>query len=125
LRSYSRLRDRLCPIPDTAAFFLSPHRRRLHRSTVHRLFPQLIREVGLEGRGHRARPRPHDLRHTYAVRTLLDWHRSGADVQRMLPLLATFLGHAHPASSYWYLEAVPELLELLARRLDGALGEAP
>ena len=43
----------------------------------------------------------------------------------MLPLLATFLGHAHPASSYWYLEAVPELLELLARRLDGALGEAP
>jgi integrase len=125
LREYARLRDRLCPMPDTAAFFLSPQGRRLHRSTVHRFFPQLIREVGLEGRGHRARPRPHDLRHAYAVRTLLGWHRSGEEVERKLPLLATFLGHVSPASSYWYLEAVPELLELIARRLDGALGEAP
>jgi integrase/recombinase XerD len=128
MRRYARLRDRLCPTPDTAdtaAFFLNPQGRRLHRTSVHRFFPQLIREVGLEGRGHRARPRPHDLRHAYAVRTLLGWHRSGEEVQRKLPLLATFLGHAHPASSYWYLEAVPELLELIARRLDGALGEAP
>ena len=125
LREYARLRDRLCPMPDTAAFFLSPQGRRLHRSTVHRFFPQLIREVGLEGRGHRARPRPHDLRHAYAVRTLLGWHRSGEEVERKLPLLATFLGHVSPASSYWYLEAVPELLELIARRLDGTLGEAP
>jgi integrase/recombinase XerD len=81
--------------------------------------------VGLEGRGHRARPRPHDIRHAYAVKTLLGWHRSGEEVERQLPLLATFLGHAHPASSYWYLEAVPELLQLVGRRLDGALGEAP
>ena len=125
LRGYARLRDRLCPRPDTAACFLSPQGRRLHKTTVHRLFPRLIREVGLEGRGHRARPRPHDLRHAYAVRTLLGWHRSGEEVERQLPLLATFLGHAHPASSYWYLEAVPELLQLVARRLDGALGEAP
>jgi integrase/recombinase XerD len=125
LREYARLRDRRCPIPDTAAFFLSPRGRRLHKATVHRFFPQLIREVGLEGRGQRARPRPHDLRHAYAVRTLLGWHRAGERVERKLPLLATFLGHAHPASSYWYLEAVPELLELIGRRLDGALGEAP
>jgi integrase/recombinase XerD len=125
LREYARLRDRLCPAPDTAAFFLSRQGRRLHKSTVHRIFPQLIREVGLEGRGHRARPRPHDLRHAYAVRTLLGWHRSGEAVERKLPLLATFLGHADPASSYWYLQAVPELLQLIARRLDGAIGEAP
>jgi integrase/recombinase XerD len=125
LREYARLRDRLCPMPDTAAFFLSPQGRRLHKSTVHRLFPQLIREVGLEGSGQRARPRPHDLRHAYAVRTLLGWHRSGEEVERKLPLLATFLGHAHPARSYWYLQAVPELLEIIGRRLDGALGEAP
>jgi integrase len=124
LREYARLRDRLCAMPDTAAFFLSRQGRRLHKSTVHRLFRQLIRDVGLEGRGHRARPRPHDLRHAYAVRTLLGWHRSGEEVERKLPLLATFLGHAHPASSYWYLEAVPELLQFIASRLDGALGEA-
>jgi integrase/recombinase XerD len=125
LCAYARLRDRLCPTPDTAAFFLSPRGRRLHKASVHRFFPQLIREVGLEGRGQRARPRPHDIRHAYAVRTLLGWHRSGEEVERKLPLLATILGHADPASSYWYLEAVPELLELVGRRLDGALGETP
>jgi len=125
LREYARRRDRLCPTPDTAAFFLSRRGRRLHKATVHMIFPQLIREVGLEGRGHRARPRPHDLRHAYAVRTLLGWHGAGEEVERKLPVLATFLGHADPASSYWYLQAVPELLELIGRRLDGAVGEMP
>jgi len=124
LREYARLRDRLWPQPDTAAFFLSPRGRRLHRWTVHKFFPQLIREVGLEGRGQRARPRPHDLRHAFAVRTLLTWHREGASVEQKLPLLATFLGHGHPSDSHWYLQAVPELLELVGRRLDGAFGEA-
>lgn len=124
LREYARLRDRLCPVPDTAAFFLNPRGRRLHRVSVHRVFPQLIREVGLEGCGQRARPRPHDLRHAYAVRTLLGWHRCGEEVERKLPLLATVLGHVDPASSYWYLQAVPELLQLVGRRLDDVLGEA-
>jgi hypothetical protein len=52
------------------------------------------------------------------VRTLLDWHRSGEDVDRRMPLLSTWLGHVDPASTYWYLEAVPELLELISRRLE-------
>ena len=72
-----------------------------------------------EGRGARARPRPHDLRHALAVRTLLDWFEAGEDIDRRMPLLSTFLGHVDPASSYWYLEAVPELLELISRRLEG------
>ena len=63
-------------------------------------------------------------RQSYVVRTLLDWHRAGSDVQRELPRLATFLGHAHTQHTYWYLEAVPELLELIGRRLDGAFEEA-
>lgn len=124
LQDYARVRDRLRPAPDTAAFFLNPRGRRLHRVSVHKVFPELIREVGLEGCGQRARPRPHDLRHAYAVRTLLAWHRCGEEVERKLPLLATFLGHAQPASSYWYLQAVPELLQLIGRRLDDVLGEA-
>jgi hypothetical protein len=51
------------------------------------------------------------------VRTLLDWHRSGEDIDRRMPLLSTWLGHVDPASTYWYL-AVPELLELISRRLE-------
>ena len=57
-------------------------------------------------------------RHAFAVRTLLDWHRSGEDIDRRMPLLSTWLGHVDPASTYWYLEAVPELLELISRRLE-------
>jgi integrase/recombinase XerD len=52
------------------------------------------------------------------VRTLLDWQRAGEDIDRRMPLLSTYLGHVDPASTYWYLEAVPELLEPISRRLE-------
>jgi len=125
LRAYARLRERLWPNPAAPAFFLSAQGRRLSKSAFNATFPKLIRQVGLEGRGQRARPRPHDLRHTFAVRTLLDWHRAGAEVERRLPLLATYLGHVHPADTYWYLQAAPELLALVGQRLEGVLGGRP
>ena len=118
LRDYSRLRDARFPEPSTPAFFISSRGGRIGHHELNRTFASLIREVGLEGRGARARPRPHDLRHALAVRTLLDWHQAGEDIDRRMPLLSTFLGHVDPASSYWYLEAVPELLELISRRLE-------
>jgi len=88
------------------------------RAELNQTFTKLIGKVGLEGRGTRVRPRPHDLRHAFAVHTLLDWYRAGEDIDRRMPLLSTFLGHTDPASTYWYLEAVPELLELIGRRLE-------
>ena len=124
LRAYVRLRDQLRSSADTPAFFLNMRGGRLGGGSFREVFSRLIREVGLEGHGQRVRPRPHDLRHAFAVRTLLDWHRTGSDVQRQLPRLATFLGHAHTQHTHWYLEAVPELLELVGRRLDGAFEEA-
>jgi integrase len=125
LRDYARVRDRYRPEPETAAFFTNSVGTRLSKHTVHPVFRELVRQVGLEGRGKRARPRPHDLRHSYAVRTLLGWHRSGAEVERELPLLSTYLGHVQPVSTYWYLQATPELLELVGRRLDGIFGARP
>lgn len=62
----------------------------------------------------------HDLRHTFAVTTLLGWYRSGADVAGLLPRLSTYLGHTNPANTYWYLSAIPELLAHAARMLDTA-----
>ena len=53
------------------------------------------------------RPRPHDLRHSFAVATLLDWCRDGGDVASRMPLLSAYLGHAEPADTYWYLQARP------------------
>jgi integrase len=118
LREYARQRDERFPTPSTPAFFISARGRRLARSELNRTFTELIRGIGLEGRGTRGRPRPHDLRHTLAVRTLLEWLQAGENIDRRMPLLSTFLGHADPASTYWYLEAVPELLALISQRLE-------
>jgi len=53
------------------------------------------------------------------VHTLIDWYRAGEEVDRKLPLLSTYLGHVNPSSTYWYMEAVPELLQLISARLEG------
>jgi integrase len=118
LRNYARLRDARFPERSTPAFFIGARGRRVPRGEMNRTFTTLIREIGLDGPGARARPRPHDLRHALAVRTLLDWHHAGEDIDRRMPLLSAFLGHVDPSSTYWYLEAVPELLELISRRLE-------
>lgn len=123
LGKYALLRDRQWPEPDTPAFFISTRGQRLTASDVHYAFPRLIHRIGLQGRGQRAMPRPHDFRHAFAVHTLLDWHQAGAEVDRELPLLSTYLGHRDPADTQWYLQAVPELLALVAERLDGVLGD--
>jgi hypothetical protein len=68
-------------------------------------------------------PRLHDVRHTFAVHTLLDWYRDGTDVGRRLHLLSTYLGHIDPSATYWYLSAAPELLALAAERLEAVGGE--
>jgi integrase/recombinase XerD len=118
LRNYARLRDARFPEPSTPAFFIGTRGRRVPRGELNQTFTQLIGEVGLDGRGARARPRPHDLRHSLAVHTLVDWFEAGEEIDRRMPLLSAFLGHVDPASSYWYLEAVPELLQLISRRLE-------
>ena len=93
LKEYARLRDRRSPKPATPAFFVTPRGARLARREFNRTFRTLIERAGLEGRGERGRPRPHDLRHSFAVHTLLDWYRAGEDVDRRMPLLSTYLGH--------------------------------
>jgi len=118
LREYARCRDRYWPQPSSPAFFLNPRADRLSKGEFNYRFAKLIGQVGLEGAGERVRPRPHDLRHTMAVRTLLDWIRAGEDVDRRMPELSTFLGHQQPESTYWYLQAVPELMALISDRLQ-------
>ncbi len=125
LRRYGRLRDQRWPKPATPSLFVSPRGLRLCSSTFHDTFRTLVRHAVLEGRGQRCRPRPHDLRHSFAVRTLLGWYRDKADVDARLPLLSTWLGHVDPAATYWYLEAAPELLALASQRLDDVLGDLP
>ncbi len=125
LAAYARDRDKLCPSPRDPSFFVSVAGKRVLYCNFHLAWLDLIRRAGLEPRSPRCRPRPHDLRHSFAVRTLLGWYRDGVDVGAQLPLLSTYLGHVHPANTYWYLSAAPELLSLVAARLDAAHGARP
>ncbi|MCF8784349.1 hypothetical protein [Rhodococcus ruber] len=80
-------------------------------------FHQLVRRVGL-GRRAGARPRLHDLRHSFATRTMIDAYRTGRDPAHTLTVLSFWLGHSNPADTYWYLQAAPEVAAIAAGRLD-------
>lgn len=95
----------------------------IHPGRASAMVGSLIRETGLWNTSADRQARAHDLRHSFAVRTLLGWYRSGVDVNQRLPLLSTYLGHVNPASTYWYLHAAPELMARAADRLDDHRGE--
>lgn len=101
----------------TEALLVSAAGKRLHDSTVHQMFRRVRTKAGILSRSNRCGPRLHDLRHTFATNTLHDAYRAGQDPKQVLPALATYLGHAEPANTYWYLEATPELLGEAAKRL--------
>ena len=114
--------DRPRSEPSTTAFFVSCVGTRLLYPSVQCTFHQLVSRAVLEPRSSTCRPRLHDLRHSFAVRTILDGYRHGGDTQARLTLLSTYLGHLDPGKTYWYLSAAPELLELAGRRLDAHFG---
>ena len=125
LRGYLRLRDRLCPHPSTAAVFISPAGTRLLYCNVHATWKLLAAQAGLRARSAACRPRIHDLRHSFAVRSLLDAYAAGQDGQARLALLSAYMGHADPGHTYWYLSAAPELLALAGQRLEDHLAGLP
>jgi len=97
-------------------WFINANGRRLGYDSVRRAFRRLT--AGLGSQPGRSRPRLHDLRHRFAVLTLLHWYREGQDVQRRLPTLSAFLGHVQVSDTYWYLSACPELLEAAKQCLE-------
>jgi integrase len=121
LRSYATTRDRLRRTERCDQFFVSVTGRPLRRGEVDQIFRDITADLGL--RTDNSHPRVHDMRHTFAVHTLLDWHRRGLDISSLLPVLSTYLGHVEPANTYWYLSAVPELMQLAAARLEQHEGD--
>jgi integrase/recombinase XerD len=127
LAAYIAGRDRRWPQPRTQGFFVSNTGRRLSPSSLYAAFGQLLGCAGLVppagARGRR--PRPHDVRHSFAVATMLDWYRTGQDVQALLPSLSAWLGHARPKDTYWYMSAVPELLAAASDRAQDRRSRQP
>lgn len=118
LQTYADCRDRMLPTPNAPSFFLSTAGTRLSDCRVESTFRTLVRQVGLQPRSARCHPRLHDLRHSFAVNTVLAWYRQDEDVQAKMPLLSTFLGHVDPSATYWYLSTAPKLMALACARLE-------
>jgi integrase/recombinase XerD len=102
LQEYGRRRDRLYPHPAGPSLLVSMQGTRLNVISTERSFVRLTRVIGLQPRSDRTRPRLKDLRHSFAVSTLVSWYRSGVDVEARMPVLSTWLGHVDPQATYWY-----------------------
>ena len=124
LADYLRQREHRFGTRDSSYVFVSNRGNRLDGGDVHRTFYVLSRQTGLRGLHDSHGPRLHDLRHRFAVQTLLHWYASGEDAARRLPVLSTYLGHVHVADTYWYLSAWPELMAQAMTRLERRWGEA-
>jgi len=126
LTSYANERDRLLAARPES-FFISDCGKRLTDCAARYNFAVVCQNTGLRqvqkfnrhGRG----PRIHDLRHTFAVRTLVSWYRAGKDPDREMIKLTTYMGHTKPELTYWYIEAVPELLDLARQRAEDSLSQ--
>lgn len=116
LANYARVRDRVIPHRHSSSFFVSEAGTTLDIGTVRRWFGEISTACGLRkaltGKRYGRGPRLQDLRHTFATRRLVEWYRSGLNVSVQMPKLAAYLGHSSVGCTYWYIEAVPELLQL-------------
>ncbi len=120
LRCYASERDRLCPTPRSRAFFLSSAGTPVLAVSLRATFREITTRIGV--RTEAVQPRIHDLRHRFAVQTLIDWHRSGIKIDEHIVTLSRYLGHVSPADTYWYLSASPELMALAAERVADRFG---
>ncbi len=139
IRSTKFGKSRLVPLHSSTVEVLADYMRRRHshfdpRSTDHVFvnergapltrdqtldtFQRLLKKNGVTNQRERRRPHLHDLRHRFALQTLLQWYRDGHDVERRLPVLSAYLGHTEIRDTYWYLSARPELMSLAQERLE-------
>ncbi len=110
-------------VTDPDAFFVNASGRRLRAANMQILFRELATGLGYVARPGGRKPRLHDFRHTFATTTLIRAYQDGVDIDAQIAVLATYLGHVSPTSTYWYLQATPELLELAAARVEAAQAE--
>ena len=122
LADYIRRRDEIHPNADSSAFFLSDPGTALTTAVLRYTFLRISHRIGFRKPNQRYGPRIHDLRHTFAVKTVMRWYREGVNVDQQMPLLSTYLGHVKPSDTYWYLSSVPELVGLAAARLEAYQG---
>ena len=118
LQAYVHRRDRYHRHPHSDAFFLNEHTTPMKHQKTNHTFRQLRKNLGWTAKGQESLPRIHDLRHTFAVQRLLQWHQEDAVIDHKIVGLATYLGHVNVTSTYWYLSAIPELMAVISKRFE-------
>ena len=98
------------------SFFVGLAGRKLDARTVEWAFGRLREQLGWVARGDHASPRIQDLRHTFVCRRILKWYQEGVNVNNRMIALSTYLGHVKPSDTYWYLSAVPDLMEMVSQK---------
>ena len=91
---------------------------RFHSTHINHVFRRISSRIGLRPKNASHGPRLHDLRHRFAVETLLRWYRDARNVDHLMPSLSTYLGHTHVSGTYWYLRCTPELMAAAGNRLE-------
>lgn len=118
LTKYQELRDHSCPLPVDRNFFLSDRGTALAKATIYATFSKLRRTLGWEATEKSRAPRIYDLRHTFACNRITNWQKEGKDLNKLLPALATYMGHVKLADTYWYLSGVPELFHVVGQQFE-------
>jgi integrase len=128
VRVYLSVRAKCGPMDAVAPLFLSEKTgNALRYREVWNVFLQLSAELGIVARGGHRSIRIHDLRHSFICRRLILWQERGADLDNAMMALSTYVGHVNAAGTYWYLQAVPELMAIAGNRFEAfgaTLGEA-
>jgi len=125
LADYAARRRRYGPPNREAAFFRTDRGDQISYQAAHHTFSVLRRQLGWTTTGRTRAPRIHDLRHRMVVRRIQDWHADDVDVDANIAVLATYLGHVEVREVYWYLSAVPELMDIVATRFEAFAGHSP
>lgn len=118
LCGYAHFRDQRLPVVQNTAFFLLDNGHALQYRQVLHAFHRIREQLGWDADASGRRPRLYDLRHTFACKRLLAWYEDDVDVDRMVPLLSTYLGHARVSDTYWYLTGIPTLMAIVAARFE-------
>jgi integrase len=124
LADYANRRDKNVRPPWSPYFFVTEQGAKLTFNQVYHVFVKLLLQTGLKSLETRTRRGLHGFRHGFAVKTLINWYRSGRDVEMIMPQLSTYLGHTHVSDTYWYLSACPELMGQAVLRLERHWGQS-
>jgi integrase len=125
LVNYGKRREQILAGRQVPYWFANAQGTRVSYDVVRDAFRRLTKQIGLRSRSDGRRPHLHDLRHRFAMVTVLQWYRNGEDVERRLPVLSAYLGHVEVCNTYWYLSASPDLLEAAKGRLERCWEQRP